>query len=1250
MKLKLWGMLGWIGLLAAGWIYLALPGRLPIDDFDTLSGWTGLTAETALVRQGTGAARWANHPATPGVQKIFTAPVDASGMDFLHFWLYSGVANGAQIELILDSENAGSTGWDYYRYQIVTNWTGWRYIHIPKASFAVARQPVGWNQLNYIRFSADGWSHTPLSDTLLVFDDLSFSTAVISVAPRTSGYVGADFVYTYSLRLQDRTGAARTFQPELVFPVGSPLTATAPAVTLPASGTVTTTVLITVPAAAIQAGTQFDQYQVDYVLLEGGRLVDGVNLEAAIPWVGAPAPHPRLLLNAADFTRIASWRATIPWATQVVSDILRDADAWPRSFTETYYLTNWSLPPEGGQWGMWYICPNGEYLVYQSPGRHYCPSNGQYYTGWPYDQVIYGRMHNDLAEAARDLGLAYRITGNITYAQRSAEILLAYADAYTAYPYHDINNAPNNSGGRVLAQTLDESIWAVPIAWAYDLIADSPALTGTARLHVEQDLLAQIAVTIRRHPAGMSNWQSWHNAGLAAVGWAMGDPIPVALAMDAPRNGFNFQMANSVSAEGFWYEGSWGYHFFALQALRFQAEMARRATPGAGLDLFAEPSLRKMYEAPINFAQPDLTLPSFNDTGSVGLIGESFLYESACSAYGGTLCSGVLGRKARGRESLFWGMATLPAPTAPSTASVLFPEAGYGVLRNAERAAPVYVALDYGPHGGGHGHYDKLGFVLFGQGTVLGVDPGTQSYAAPTHATWDKVTVAHNTVVVDGLTQAEATGNLHRFVALPGLSAAAADAGSAYTTTSLLRTLILGTDYVIDRMHVRALDGKSHGVDWVYHNNGTLTTTLVRTPYPGLPTVNGYQHITRTAAVTTAADWAVEFRLDDAPGTAYGSAWASDSRITATATLTQGRAAAGIGSWRLGYDFSATAGLTTSRYIVYSAGAPTGVSEVPTALQLAVYGEGSGMQLRLRLIDTNGEKYVTTTGVISWTGWRVITATNVVSWSHWQGDNNGVFDGPVSDVAVDVIYQTGAPLVGAIYVDDIVLFYPAAGRGLLADFEPMLRGLHLQMLGEAGTTIVTGEGLGPNLKKLVPLAMARRQMTETTFVALLEPESLTPTVRQFAALATDAVSTTEPGAFLVATVNYTDSLLVLADGVGGTLRHFGAAACDGVLCLVRREPGGALQRTILAEGRQLMDGGTLLITGTQSMAGVQVDYVGTRLALTTNGSLPAQLWLWGPEITAVQVNGQTYGWSRQGEYVVLGVKTLYLPVVMRNKK
>ena len=189
---------------------------------------------------------------------------------------------------------------------------------------------------------------------------------------------------------------------------------------------------------------------------------------------------------------------------------------------------------------MWYICPqHAVSLRYEGPARNVCPIDGRSYPGWPYDQVIYSRMHDYLAGAARDLGLAYRLTGKSQYALTAAALLRAYADAYSKYPIHDVNNKTATSGARVHAQTLDESIWLIPIAWAYDLIADSPALSGSDRVHIEQDLLRAAAAVVDRNRAGKSNWQSWHNAGVGAVGFALDDPGIAARVLRDPSNSFD---------------------------------------------------------------------------------------------------------------------------------------------------------------------------------------------------------------------------------------------------------------------------------------------------------------------------------------------------------------------------------------------------------------------------------------------------------------------------------------------------------------------------------------------------------------------------------------------------------------------------------------------------------------------------------------------------------------------------------------
>ena len=65
----------------------------------------------------------------------------------------------------------------------------------------------------------------------------------------------------------------------------------------------------------------------------------------------------------------------------------------------------------------------------------------------------------------------------------------------------------------------------------------------------------------------------------------LADPRLEADVIHSPTDGFLFQMQASIDGDGFWYEGAWGYHFYALDALAYLAEMARHA----GVDLYAEP-------------------------------------------------------------------------------------------------------------------------------------------------------------------------------------------------------------------------------------------------------------------------------------------------------------------------------------------------------------------------------------------------------------------------------------------------------------------------------------------------------------------------------------------------------------------------------------------------------------------------------------------------------------------------------------
>jgi hypothetical protein len=459
----------------------------------------------------------------------------------------------------------------------------------------------------------------------------------------------------------------------------------------------------------------------------------------------------------------------------------------------------------------------------------------------------------------------------------------------------------------------------------------------------------------------------------------------------------------------------------------------------------------------------------------------------------------------------------------------------------------------------------------------------------------------------------------------------AADAGPAYAKAGLLRTLVTAPEYVLDHFRVFSKDALPHDVDWVYHNAGTLTTALPLAPYSGLPTQNGYQHLTRLQFAATADDWNVTFDATSPPGMNYGSVWPSVSSATGTFTYSQGNAFRGKGSGQLTYDFAAATG-----YILYSTPAPPALDEAPQKLRLALYGDGSGNSLTLRVYDATNERFACAIGPLNWTGWKVLTTGNMTSCSHYLGNNDGIFDLPAKQAAIEIGYKSGNPTKNSLFVDDITLIYPYAGEQLIADFEIETRGLSLRMKGETGTTVVTGDGLGLDLKA-VPFAMARRRALSTTFISLLEPIGETSIIRSLALLTSSASPADEAVAVAIAAPGFDDRLLAVADGAPVVRRTFGTAACDGVLCFIRRNAQGRYDRLVLMGGTQLQEEQRVIIDSQIPLSGLQVDYAdqGTTLQLRTESPFAAKLRIWGPEVRTVWVNGSATNFVREGEYVSL---------------
>ena len=510
-----------------------------------------------------------------------------------------------------------------------------------------------------------------------------------------------------------------------------------------------------------------------------------------------------LLGNAPDF--VGSGHAIKP-----------NADSWlHRDIT---------IPARGGHYHL-FFCEDGTRLTMPTnqlfaAGPYSCPTCGKTYSGEQYESAVRRLVHGWLSVAVRDLALVAAIEQKPEYAVKAGEILLKYAAAYPG-PH------TSNTEGGMIYQSLDESMWVIPLAQAFDLIHDQ--LTPAHQQQIS-GFLKTAASGIQRCGTG-GNWGSWHLSAVGVVGYATGDTNLVAWATQA----FQAQIRDQLGDDGLWPESVHTYHFFPLQAFQYFAEAAGHA----GVDLYhweAKPgkSLATMYLAPLDYAYPNLQLAAINDGWF-----QSFLppdtYELAWHRLHDPRFEWVLTRdyapsvqpagkapdasakmQRNGLYAFLFGEELPISVAAPAVRSVNFPVLGICVLHSTNGAVMTF---DYGPMLG-HGQADKMGITFFAAGSLWAADYGTPGYGAEI-LSWYKSTFAHNTIVVDDRDQnptKENTADL--WLGDSWLEAARSTTTNAYAKVTHTRTVVrLGDCFIIrDQLNSQA----KHDYDFYLHSEGDL--------------------------------------------------------------------------------------------------------------------------------------------------------------------------------------------------------------------------------------------------------------------------------------------------------------------------------------------------------------------------------------------------------------------------------------------
>lgn len=488
-----------------------------------------------------------------------------------------------------------------------------------------------------------------------------------------------------------------------------------------------------------------------------------------------------------------------------------------------------------------YICPvHGVELTFDPhrPHEHRCPVDQAAFEGEKFDSAWRWFVNHHLAEAALRLAVLWRAEGADAHRKAVRRILLGYADRYAFY-----GTCPRTgqNPGVATYTTLDESVWIIPLAWAFSLIAETLPVAEADGIVARLLVPAAEHLVARRYGA-IHNFTCWHNAAIATIGRVAGRGDLTRFALEGDR-GQRAQLREGMLGDGLWFEGSMSYHFYSVWAILMSAIAFRF---DALTEITSDGAVPKSLLAPIACAYPDGTLPATNDCWYfTSILGECChgvppapdFYEIAFALYGEPAFAATLHRAYRSapRDSVYallFGTETLPSVMEPTRESVNLPDSGLAILRPAD---DVDLLLKYGPHGAGHGHPDKLSLTGWAHGWRFSPDLGTPGYGVASLETWYRQTLSHNTVVIDGESQPPAHGRLVRFD--PSSAVVAVE----WEGVKLRRSVHARPEYFVDVFEVDAAGPRC--IDWIYHNAGGLTSGAPARPVPAIAGGVAYRHL-----------------------------------------------------------------------------------------------------------------------------------------------------------------------------------------------------------------------------------------------------------------------------------------------------------------------------------------------------------------------------------------------------------------------
>ncbi len=509
-------------------------------------------------------------------------------------------------------------------------------------------------------------------------------------------------------------------------------------------------------------------------------------------------------------------------------------------------------------------------------------------------------------------GVLFQITEEEKYAIYIRDMLLKYAKMYPTLGKHPAERS--YARGKFFWQCLNDANWLVYTSQAYDCIYDWLDKKTQKKLNKElfRPYAEYISVENPQFFNRIHNHSTWGNAAVGMIGLVMEDDELVdwalkgldvkvpgdfvkdndggAIQLEGQKEaGFFAQLDNAFSPDGYYTEGPY-YQRYAMYPFLIFAQGLANKKPELGILNYRDGLLLKAVYAlidqtnsageffPINDAQKGMSLASRELVNAV-----SMAYH-----YGGKdprLLSLV---ETQGRVPLNDSGLTAAIGIAEGLAQPYIfksqqlrdgskgDEGAIGILRSKD----LTLMMKYAKHGMGHGHFDRLGFLLYNGADEVIQDYGSARWVNIEHKdgggylkenqSWAKQTIAHNTLVVDKDSQFDgnvadaekSSGMPYYFSSSDNVQVVSAKELKAYDGIQMQRTMAvveveeLEKPLVIDLFSVLAPEGSRYDLP-LYYMGELMSSNQKFKTNNGLKPMgenDGYQHLWMEAQAELADD------------------------------------------------------------------------------------------------------------------------------------------------------------------------------------------------------------------------------------------------------------------------------------------------------------------------------------------------------------------------------------------------------------